>query len=127
MQVKPGVRAQYAEYRYCVLTALDVWCIYDVDLKLIYTTLQGDSAMTRQSISLTAPNDNWLNSLIENEEYSSKSEIVNDLIRRARERQNEIEMIRARLIKSENSGFVTQTAEDIKAEFKGELMRNGEL
>jgi len=83
--------------------------------------------MTRQSISLTAPNDNWLNSLIENEEYSSKSEIVNDLIRRARERQNEIEMIRARLIKSENSGFVTQTAEDIKAEFKGELMRNGEL
>ncbi len=83
--------------------------------------------MTRQSISFTAPNDNWLNSLIENEEYSSKSEIVNDLIRKTRERQNEIEMIRARLIKSENSGFVTQTAEDIRAEFKGELMRNGEL
>jgi antitoxin ParD1/3/4 len=51
--------------------------------------------MTRQSISFTTPNDNWLNSLIESEEYSSKSEIVNDLIRRARERNNEIEMIRA--------------------------------
>ena len=83
--------------------------------------------MTRQSISFTAPNDNWLNSLIESEEYSSKSEIVNDLIRRARERQNEIEMIRARLSKSENSGFTTQTAEEIRAEFKHELMRNGEL
>ncbi|MFI3119773.1 MAG: CopG family transcriptional regulator [Methylococcaceae bacterium] len=83
--------------------------------------------MTRQSISLTAPNDNWLNSLIESQEYSSKSEIVNDLIRRARANQNEVEMIRARLIKSENSGLITQTAEEIKAEFKEELKRNGEL
>ncbi len=83
--------------------------------------------MTRQSISFTTPNDNWLNSLIESEEYSSKSEIVNDLIRRARERNNEIEMIRARLIKSENSGFITQTAEEIREEFKQELRRNGEL
>lgn len=83
--------------------------------------------MTRQSISLTAPNDNWLNSLIESQEYSSKSEIVNDLIRRARANQNEIEMIRARLIKSENSGLIAQTAEEIKAEFKEELKRNGEL
>jgi len=83
--------------------------------------------MTRQSISFTTPNDNWLNSLIESEEYSSKSEIVNDLIRRARERNNEIEMIRARLIKSENSGFITQTAEEIREEFKQGLRRNREL
>ena len=83
--------------------------------------------MARQSISFTAPNDKWLNSLIESEEYSSKSEIVNDLIRRARAHQNEIEMIRARLIKSENSGFITQTTEEIRAEFKEELRRNGEL
>jgi antitoxin ParD1/3/4 len=83
--------------------------------------------MTRQSISFTTPNDNWLNSLIESDEYSSKSEIVNDLIRRARERNNEIEMIRARLIKSENSGFITQTSEKIREEFKQELRRNGEL
>ena len=83
--------------------------------------------MTRQSISFTAPNDNWLNSLIENEEYNSKSEIVNDLIRKARKHQNEIEMIRARLIKSENSRFIIQTTEEIRAEFKEELRRNGEL
>ncbi len=83
--------------------------------------------MTRQSISFTAPNDKWLNSLIESEEYNSKSEIINDLIRRARAHQDEIEMIRARLIKSENSGFINQTAEEIRAEFKEELRRNGEL
>ena len=80
--------------------------------------------MTRQSISFTAPNDSWLNSLIENEEY--KSEIVNDLIRKARAHQNEME-ISARLIKSENSGFITQAAAEIRAEFKEELRRNGEL
>ena len=83
--------------------------------------------MTRQSISFTAPNDNWLNSLLENKEYKSKSEIVNDLIRKARTHQNEMEMIRARLIKSENSGFITQATGEIKAEFKEELRRNGEL
>ena len=83
--------------------------------------------MTRQSISFTTPNDKWLNSLIENEEYNSKSEIVNDLIRKARKHQNEIEMILARLIKSENSRFITQTTEEIRAEFKEELRRNGEL
>lgn len=83
--------------------------------------------MTRLSISFSTPNDNWLNSLIENEEYSSKSEIVNDLIRKARTHQNEIELIRSRLIKSENSGFIAQTAEEIKAEFKEELRLDGEL
>ena len=88
---------------------------------------EGRAAMIRQSISVTTPNDNWLNSLIESEEYSSKSEIINDLIRKARIQQSEIELIRARLIKSENSGLVTQTAEEIKAEFKEELRRNGEL
>lgn len=73
--------------------------------------------MTRQSISFTAPNDKWLNSLIESEEYTSKSEIVNDLIRKARAQQTEIEMIRAKLINSENSGFITKTTEEFRAEF----------
>ncbi|WP_394754160.1 type II toxin-antitoxin system ParD family antitoxin [Crenothrix sp.] len=83
--------------------------------------------MIRQSISFTAPNDKWLNNLVEREEYSSKSEIVNDLIRKARTQQREIELIRAKLIASEKSGFVNQTVEEIRAEFKTELRRNGEL
>ncbi|NDB70598.1 MAG: CopG family transcriptional regulator [Methylocystaceae bacterium] len=83
--------------------------------------------MARQSISLTAPNDQWLNSLVESEEYSSKSEIVNDLIRRARAQQNELELIRNRLIKAENSGFITQSAEELRSEFKEELRRDGKI
>ncbi len=40
--------------------------------------------MTRQSISFTKPNDEWLKSQVDSKEYSSKSELINDLIRQAR-------------------------------------------
>jgi antitoxin ParD1/3/4 len=83
--------------------------------------------MPRQSITFTTPNDNWLNALIECEEYSSKSEIINDLIRKARVQQGELDTIRAKLLKAETSGFVEQTAENMKAEFKAELRRDGKL
>lgn len=74
--------------------------------------------MPRQSITITTPNDNWLNALVESEEYSSKSEIVNDLIRKARMQQDELDYIRAKLVNAEASGFIDQSAEDMKAEFK---------
>lgn len=83
--------------------------------------------MIRQSISFTAPNDEWLNSLVESEEYSSKSEVVNDLIRKARQRQEQIEKIREKLIKAERSGFTNLTAEEIREKAREELRRNGEL
>ncbi|WP_198675369.1 ribbon-helix-helix domain-containing protein [Pleomorphovibrio marinus] len=37
--------------------------------------------MVRQSISFTAPNDEWLKSQVDSKEYASKSELVNDLIK----------------------------------------------
>ena len=36
--------------------------------------------MNRQSISFTKPNDEWLKKMVASQEYSSKSELVNDLI-----------------------------------------------
>ena len=83
--------------------------------------------MPRQSISFTTPNDDWLKAQVESEEYTSKSDVVNDLIRKARAQQSEIEAIRAKLIKSEQSGFITQTREEILAEFKNELRHDGKL
>lgn len=77
--------------------------------------------MVRQSISITTPNDKWLNSLIASEEYSSKSEVLNDLMRKAREQQNGIEYIREYLIAGENSGICNQTPDEIISEFKAEL------
>ena len=49
------------------------------------------------------------------------------MIRRARTQQREIDFIRAKLVKAENSGFVHQTVEEIRAEFKEELRRNEKL
>ena len=74
--------------------------------------------MARQSISLTKPNDEWLKSQVSNNEYSSKSELINDLIRQARKQQVEIDWIRAKLEKAENSGFSDETKEEILAQSK---------
>ncbi len=74
--------------------------------------------MTRQSISLTPPNDAWLKAQVESQEYVSKSDVVNDLIRKARAKQEKIEEIREVLIQAEQSGFVTPDRSDFLAEFK---------
>ena len=79
--------------------------------------------MPRQSISFTPPNDAWLKAQVDSQEYSSKSDVVNDLIRKARE----IEAIRARLIQSEQSGFITQSGAEILAEIKDQARQDGEL
>lgn len=80
--------------------------------------------MSRQSISLTDPNSEWLKMKVDIEgEYKSNSEAVNDLIRKARE----VEGIRARLIQAEQSGFTQQNREEIRAEVRKEMQRNGEL
>lgn len=81
--------------------------------------------MARQSISFTEPNDKWLKRQVDNKEYSSKSELVNDLIRQARNQQIEIDWIRAKLEKAENSGFTTDSKEQILKHSKSLL--NGEL
>ena len=81
--------------------------------------------MARQSISFTELNDKWLKLQVDNKEYSSKSELVNDLIRQARKQQVEIDWIRAKLEKAENSGFTTDSKEQILNQSKSLL--NGEL
>jgi antitoxin ParD1/3/4 len=77
--------------------------------------------MARQSITLTKPNDLWLRSQIESEEYSSKSELVNDLIRQAREQQKEIDWIRMKIERAEKSGFTGKTSDEILKESKEQL------
>ena len=74
--------------------------------------------MKRQSISFTEPNDKWLKSQISNKEYSSKSELINDLIRQARKQQVQIDWIRAKLEKAENSGFTDESKDQILSRSK---------
>ena len=77
--------------------------------------------MSRQSISFTKPNDEWLKSQVESNEYSSKSEVVNDLIRQARKQQVQIDWIRAKLEKAEKSGFTNDSKATILAQSKSLL------
>ena len=81
--------------------------------------------MTRQSISFTKPNDKWLKAQVNSEEYSSKSELINDLIRQARKQQAQVDFIRAKLDKSESSGFTDNTKEQILKQSKSLL--NGQI
>ena len=77
--------------------------------------------MSRQSISFTKPNDEWLKAQLDNQEYSSKSELINDLIRQARKQQIQIDWIRTKLDKSERSGFTDNTKEQILNQSKSLL------
>jgi antitoxin ParD1/3/4 len=77
--------------------------------------------MIRQSISFTEPNDEWLKNQVNNNEYSSKSELVNDLIRQARKQQVQIDWIKAKLEKAENSGFTNDSKEQILNQSKSLL------
>jgi len=77
--------------------------------------------MTRQSISLTAPNDAWLKEQVERQEYASKSELVNDLIRQARKQQDQMDWLRTKLEEAEKSGFTTDIQAQILAQSKARL------
>jgi len=79
------------------------------------------TTMARQSISFSEPNDEWLKLQVESKEYSSKSELVNDLIRQARQQQKQIDWIRAKLDKAEKSGITKDGQKEILAESKRRL------
>jgi len=90
---------------------IHIWCIFASKLDI----------MARQSISFTKPNDEWLKAQVNNEEYSSKSELINDLIRQARNQQVQIDWIRAKLDKSESSGFTDDSKKQILKQSKSLL------
>ena len=83
--------------------------------------------MTRASISITPPNDSWIKSQIESEEFSSRSDVINDLIRKARNEQDEILAIRAALIKGEGSGTSSRTPDKIMQAVIERKHKNGTL
>lgn len=77
--------------------------------------------MTRQSISFTKPNNDWLKDQVNSEEYTSKSELINDLVRQARKQQDQVDFVRTKLEKSENSGFTEDSKEQILKQSKSLL------
>lgn len=56
--------------------------------------------------------------MVISEEYSSKSELVNDLIRQARNQQVRIDWINLKLARSEEGGFTESSKSEILKESK---------
>ncbi len=78
--------------------------------------------MARQSITLANQNDEWLKQQVANEEFTSKSEAVNHLIKQAREREAYHEYVQMKIDRGLKSGFAPkQTKEEMLAEFKKRL------
>ncbi|MFV8280302.1 ribbon-helix-helix domain-containing protein [Christiangramia marina] len=69
--------------------------------------------MSRQGIFFTKPNDEWLKSQVDNQKYSNKSELLNDLIRQARNQQIQIDYAEGKIEKAEKSGFTKDSKEQI--------------
>lgn len=83
--------------------------------------------MSRTSISFTKPNDQWIRSQIDSEEFTSKSDVINDLIRKARDQHSHIEYIRAKLISAEARGFDSRTLDQVMDTVIADKKANGKL
>lgn len=71
--------------------------------------------MPRQSVTLTEKNDEWLKLQVDNAgDYANKSELINDLIRRARRAK----YINQKFDRAEQSDFVYQSPQEMLEEFK---------
>ncbi len=78
--------------------------------------------MSRQSITLANQNDEWLKAQVANEEFTSKSEVVNFLIKQARKQEEYYDFVRNKIEIGERSGLAKkQTKEEMLAEFKKKL------
>lgn len=77
--------------------------------------------MTRQSITLAKQNDEWLKKQVAEEEFTSKSEVVNYLIKQAREREEYHHYVQMKINRGLKSGFSTKTKEELLAEIKSRL------
>lgn len=98
---------------------------YSLEVKydsiLVYFFHQNNKIVSRQSITFTQPNDEWLKAQVDSKEYSSKSELINDLVRQVRKQQVQIDWVRAKLEKAENSGFTDKSKTEILTESKSLL------
>ncbi|MGH1350298.1 MAG: ribbon-helix-helix domain-containing protein [Methyloligellaceae bacterium] len=83
--------------------------------------------MTKQSINFTPPNEAWLKEKVEGKEYTSKTELVNDLIRREREREDKYNQLKQAIEYGLISGISDKTPEDIKNDVIQRLRKNGKL
>jgi antitoxin ParD1/3/4 len=88
-------------------------------------------AIVKTTLSLTEQDRKFMAGVIASGEFVSSSEYVRNLIRRDKEHRietpAEIEAIRAKLIKAEQSGFTDKTRDEMLADIKKRARRDGLL
>ena len=83
--------------------------------------------MTKQSVNFTSPNNEWLNAKVASEEYPNKTDIINDLIRREREREEKFYTLKAAIQEGLDSGISDRTVPQIMADVENRLRADGKL
>ena len=83
--------------------------------------------MTKQSVNFTPPNDDWLNAKVASKEYPNKTDIINDLIRREREREEKFKTLKAAIEKGLASDITENDVLDIMQRVEKRMAENGTL
>lgn len=84
-------------------------------------------AMVKKSITVTDQQEAWIQSQMDTGNYGTDSELIREALREKQMRMSEIEIIRAKLIEGENSGFSDLAPEKILEKSKQQLRKNGKL
>ena len=83
--------------------------------------------MVKKSITVTDQQEAWIQSQMVAGNYGTDSELIREALREKQLRMDEVDYIRAKLIKAEEGGFTKRTANEILAQSKEEMQKNGSL
>ncbi len=83
--------------------------------------------MVKKSITVTDQQESWIQSQLATGHYATDSELIREALREKEMRMTEIEHIRAKLIRAEQSGFVDKTPEEMLEGFKEKARLDGKL
>ena len=83
--------------------------------------------MIKKSITVTDQQEEWIQLQMTSGNYGTDSELIREALREKQLRMDEVNYIRAKLIKAEQGGFTKRTADEILAKSKEEMQRSGAL
>jgi antitoxin ParD1/3/4 len=81
-------------------------------------------SMIKKSITVTDQHEKFIQAQLATGQYASDSEVIRDALREKELRTAEIDMLRAKLIASEQSGISDRTPQEIRNAAKDRLKRN---
>ena len=93
----------------------------------LFSTKKKFFMTVRKSISFSDQHDAWMKAQLASGQYTSESEIIRDLIRHARRREDEVERIRDALRAGEESGATCVTPDEIRQNVLERLRKDGRL